>query len=436
MGVSGGSAIVFADAGERAGLELSNLALHTQERLARVVPSLGVITNPIDLIAGFFTPANAAKLEEAVRATLEDSGTAALCVNLATTGQAGSVVAAEVLAAVVRDMDKPVVVFSAAPAGSLDAALAKFAAAGIPVLPSPSRAATALATLLRYRTARHRIGAEAPGAALGSGLDESLRQAAGAGRALSEAQSKAVLQRAGLPITQDMLVQGPGDVDFGRLHPPLVVKVVSPDIPHKTEVGGVRLGVTTETELKAAVAEVIANARAKVPDARIDGALVSEMVQGGFELIAGVVNDPAFGPLVVVGAGGIYTEVLQDSSSRLAPFGKEVAYEMLTELRCGRILQGARGGPALDVDAVAECLAALSRFAWDNRDCIAEIDINPLFVLPNRAVIADALIVPRKPLAAPPGEAGMMRPQAEQRAGDPARANALEAASASGAGCA
>jgi acetyltransferase len=139
---------------------------------------------------------------------------------------------------------------------------------------------------------------------------------------------------------------------------------------------------------------VLANARTHAPRARIEGVLVSEMVCGGFELIAGVVNDVVFGPVVVVGAGGIYAELLQDSTCRLAPFNKDTAREMLDELKCRPILAGARGRPPLDVDAAAKALAALSQFAWQSRNEVREIDVNPLFVLPRGVVAADALIVP------------------------------------------
>jgi acetate---CoA ligase (ADP-forming) len=171
------------------------------------------------------------------------------------------------------------------------------------------------------------------------------------------------------------------------------VKIVSADIPHKTEVGGVKVGIRTRSELEDAIGEVLASAKKHRPDARIDGVLVSEMVRGGFELIAGVVNDVVFGPVVVVGAGGIYAELLKDSTSRLAPFDEATAREMLDELRCRPILGGARGAAPLDVEAAAKALSALSRFAWDHRAHVQEVDLNPLFVLPQGVAAADALVV-------------------------------------------
>ena len=213
---------------------------------------------------------------------------------------------------------------------------------------------------------------------------------------LSEADSKAILASIGIPVTKDVLVNGVDGGVFDKMTPPFVVKIVSADIPHKTEIGGVKVGIRTRAELDAAISEVLENARSHAPDARIDGVLVSEMVRGGFELIAGVVNDIVFGPVVVVGAGGIYAELLRDSACRLAPFDEETAREMLDELRCRRMLDGARGSAPLDVRAAAKALTSLSQFAWENRERVQEIDVNPLFALPTGVVAADALIVLRE----------------------------------------
>lgn len=394
MGVSGGSAIVFADAGEPQGLELCELGEETQRKLAQVVPNIGAVHNPIDLTAGYFSAANRDKVESAVSAVLEDSNVHSVCVNLATTGKAGSLAAADVLSRVAATAAKPLVVFSSAPRSETVDAMRVFGAARVPVLRSPTRAAKAIAMLLEYRRARERLSGEGPqeqNAAVGVDLRRS------GCAALSERDSKAVLAAVGIPVTRDVIVK---DVDgnvFEQLTPPLVVKIDSPDIPHKTEIGGVKVGIRTRAELEAAMREVLANARERAPRARIEGILVSEMVSGGFELIAGVVNDAVFGPVVVVGAGGIYAELLRDSASRLAPFDERTAREMLDELKCRPILAGARGKAPLDVDAAAKALSALSRFAWQHRDEIGEVDVNPLFVLPRGVAAADALIVLREP---------------------------------------
>jgi len=394
MGVSGGSAIVFADAGEPEGLELCELSPSTQAALAEVVPHIGAVHNPIDLTAGYFSPGNRERLQRALRATLADPRVDALCVNLATTGAAGSLAAAEVVGRIAREVAKPIVVFSSSPATQVGEALERFRADGIPVFRSPSRAARALAVLERYRRLRERCSAvvEPADLPLPTAMLERLGGLA-PGECLSERESKSLLEAAGIPVTRDQFVKVGDQADFASLQAPLVVKVASPDIAHKTEAGGVVLGVRSQHELGEAIERVQVNARRYAPQARIEGVLVSEMVRGGFELIAGVVNDVVFGPVVVVGAGGIHAEVLKDSSCRLAPFDEATAHEMLDELRCRPILDGVRGAPALDVASVARLLAVLSSFAWAQRTTIGEIDINPLFVLSDRAVAADALVI-------------------------------------------
>lgn len=401
MGGSGGSAIVFADAGERAGLHLATFTESTERRLSEVVPEIGAVHNPVDFTAGYITANNMERFGKAVQAVLDEPNVDAVCVNFATTGGSGCRAGAQVLKELVQRSEKPVVVFLSTPLSEAGDALPIFAQAAIPVLPSPARAARAIAVLARYSEAQA-LNAESVSA---FSADEDMSAAyrspllTGTSGALSEADSKAIIERIGIAVTRDMLVLCIDDVPLSLLTPPFAVKVVSPDIPHKTEVGGVKLNVRTREELDAAITEVLDNARTLAPQARIDGVIVSEMVSGGFELIAGAVNDVVFGPVIVVGAGGIHAEILGDTSCRLAPFDERTAREMIDELKCRPILDGSRGSPALDVGAVAKALAALSQFAWHNRDTIAEIDINPLFALPVAAVAADALIVTRAQVA-------------------------------------
>jgi acetate---CoA ligase (ADP-forming) len=395
MGASGGSAIVFADAGEPEGLDLCEFDEEIQQKLAQVVPGIGAVNNPVDLTAGYISAANKGKLETVVKAVLDYPKVHAVCVNLATTGQAGSLVAADVLSRVGSSSDKPIVVFSSTPARLTGDALRVFSDANIPVLPSPSRVAKAIAMLVRYRQIQLRVKrlSKAQSTVEASLATTELRRLGQSKGSLSETDSKAVLAVAGIPVTKDIVVDAVDGSVYDKLSGPLVVKIVSRDIPHKTEISGVKVGIHTRAALDTAISEVLANARNHCPNAHLDGVLVSEMVCGGFELIAGVVSDPVFGPVVVVGAGGIYAELMRDSACRLAPFNEETAYEMLNELQCRQILDGARGGSALDVGAVAKALVKLSQFAWESRDLVREIDVNPLFVLPNGVIAADALIV-------------------------------------------
>ena len=395
MGGSGGSAIVFADAGERAGLTLARFSDDTQRKLAAVVPDIGAVHNPVDFTAGYIAGGNADNFGTAVRSVLDDANVDAVCLNFATTAGAACHAGAQVLARISAQSAKPIVVFLSTPPSEAGDALPVFAGARIPVLPSPVRAARAIAMLADYREAQAREAGDASAFSSDEDIGQGLRPAIlqNAVGALSEADSKAILQGVGIAITRDVLVRCVDDVPSNALSAPFAVKIVSADILHKTDIGGVKLGVRTRDEIAAAIDDVLASARELAPSARVDGVLVSEMVAGGFELIAGAVNDVVFGPVVVVGAGGVHAEILRDTASRLAPFDEATARDMLDELRCRAVLNGVRGAPALDVGAVARVLATLSQLAWHNRDRIAEIDINPLFALPGGAVAADALVV-------------------------------------------
>jgi acyl-CoA synthetase (NDP forming) len=217
--------------------------------------------------------------------------------------------------------------------------------------------------------------------------------------ALSEVAAKRILSDAGIPFPADRLVPVDGDIRAAAdvVGYPQVLKIVSADIAHKTEIGGVIVGVKDADEAASGFATILARAAEKRPDARIDGVMVAPMISGGVETIAGVVSDPVFGPVVMFGLGGVFVEVLKDVTFRVAPFDTAEAHKMIREIRGYAMLEGVRGAPPADVDALAEMLAALSRFAAANAGQIDSIDLNPLRVLEKgKGVVAlDALIVPR-----------------------------------------
>ena len=169
------------------------------------------------------------------------------------------------------------------------------------------------------------------------------------------------------------------------------------EIPHKTDIGGVMLGLDSPGEVAQAFADVTGRARMAHPEARLDGVLVSRMVTGGVETIMGVRYDPTFGPVVMFGLGGIFVEVLEDVAFRAAPFDTAEAHRMMRELRGFPLLDGVRGRPRGDLDATASALAALSRFAAAHADGLDSAELNPVVVLPEgRGVVAlDALVVPK-----------------------------------------
>jgi len=212
---------------------------------------------------------------------------------------------------------------------------------------------------------------------------------------LSEVASKALLRGHGIPVTREVLAQDSAAAvaAFSTLSPPVVVKVVSAALPHKSEAGAVRVGVTSAAEVALAHDAVLAAARAFRPGLAVDGVLIAEQVVDGVELIAGAFCDPQFGPMVLVGAGGVLVEVMQDVALRRAPITEDEAMEMLTELRSSAVLDGVRGRPAADRRAAAQVLVALGRLALGMGR--GEVDVNPLFVRPvgRGAVAADALVI-------------------------------------------
>ena len=173
---------------------------------------------------------------------------------------------------------------------------------------------------------------------------------------------------------------------------PVVLKALSPDISHKSDVGGVVLRIENADGLRAQFAALLARVEERVPGAQVSGVLVQRMLSGGREVILGGKRDPSFGPVVMFGLGGVYVELFEDVSFRLAPLTREDAEEMIAEVRGSRLLRGVRGEPPADVEAVVEALLALSRLLVECPE-VAEIDVNPLLVFEQGVVAVDARVV-------------------------------------------
>lgn len=223
----------------------------------------------------------------------------------------------------------------------------------------------------------------------------STAKAAGRG-ALDESAGKQLLAGYGIRVPQSRVAKGAADADavMDGLQTPVVVKVMSPDILHKSDAGGVKINLHSVAEVKAAI-EGILNAP-KIKGARIEGFLVEEMAPAGHELVIGGLRDPQFGPLVMVGLGGIFVEILKDVSFRLCPIARIDAEEMLDELKGAAILKGARGGKPASREAIIDVLlkmggedGLLLKHAAD----ISEADINPLIVSDSAAVAVDARFI-------------------------------------------
>ncbi len=395
MGGSGGSAVVFADTADEVGLTLAQPGAATMQVLRENLPTVASLENPIDYAAGYPRPGDEPKLERALDAVLADDAIHQLGLLYATVLGSTLELGASVLARAAAKTDKPVLAFSVMPHALAPAGHDILKVAGIPSLPSPARVARAMGMLADYAEALARN--EHPESIPETPDPTTLELPRGAA-SLDELESKRVIAHFGVPITRDAFIPADRTSEPVReLHYPLVAKVLSRDIAHKTDVGGVRLGVQNAQQLASVAVELIAAARRAKPDARIDGILACEMVHDALEMIVGVVNDPAFGPVVALGIGGILAESMRDVTFRLAPFGADTARQMIGELRASSILAGVRGQPARDVDALADALVSVSLMAWALRERIAEVDINPLLVRRRGegVVAADALVVLR-----------------------------------------
>ena len=395
--ISGGAGIMMTDEAIARGLAVQPLSPETVEKLRPLVPSFAALGNPIDLTAAIFDDTDLCRkaLELIIEDPLVDSVAMA---NAGLQGEVATKVAREIVN-VARRSDKPIMLGWSARREVAGDAYAMLDELKIPHYRSPMRCMRALAALTNHALAcgRHEARKTEPLLALANA--ESKVELAASGTDLAEHQAKRLLVRYGIPVTREALATSASDARriAAEIGFPVVLKIQSAEIPHKTEAGGVRVGLKSAGEVEVAYEAILASVRSYKPDAAIDGVLVQEMVQDGVEVILGINNDPLFGPALMFGLGGIFTEVMKDVSLRLAPIHASVAREMIREVKAYPLLTGARGRAPCDEEALVDALCRLSAMAIDLKDHLAELDINPLFVLPaGRGVKAgDALIKPR-----------------------------------------
>jgi acetyltransferase len=256
----------------------------------------------------------------------------------------------------------------------------------VPNYPFPERAALAFKAMSEQRMVMARPAPEyitfpVDHQAVRQVLDE----VRSAGRvSIGDAEARRILTAYGLPIPKSEIAPNPDKaVELAhQIGYPVVLKISSPDILHKTDVGGVKVGLSNSEEVRDAFELMVYRAQRYVPEARIWGCLVQEMVPpGGQEVLVGMNRDPQFGPLVTFGLGGIYVETLKDVTFRIAPFSSQEAVQMLSEIRAQALLDGVRGKPALDKAAIIDVLLRIGQLVQDFPE-IVELDINPLMVFP------------------------------------------------------
>ena len=390
--ISGGNLVMVADLGSSVGIDFPPFADATQARLKEFLPGFSATANPTDLTAAAIGRKDT--FASVTRILAEDPGIDAL-VPVITFSPADEI---RSIAGVSASSAKPVAILWTGKCSD-DASVTPGAlvAEGHAVYRDALPCMKALRAAMRYAEFRRHLGRPAPDRPPGIDADAARIVLSGAKGTLSEHRSKALLACYGLPCTREHLARDEdAAVRLARESGGAVaLKIQSPDIPHKTEAKAIRLGVSGDEAVRRAFREVTDAARAYRAGAAIEGVLVQEMVEGGHEVLLGVSRDPTFGPVLTVGLGGVYVEVLKDLAFRLPPLSAEESLEALRELRAYPLLQGFRGRPRVDIGALAGCIERLSWLATDLSGEIAELDINPLRVLPQGrgARVVDALVV-------------------------------------------
>ena len=392
--ISGGTGAHMADMAAAAGLDLVELQPETQAALREHIPGYLRVSNPVDSGGA---PSGDKRGKPILDAILSDPGVAALICPITGAGSMANRLAKD-LVVKSEEHGKPVFVVWGSPVGTEVAYTEILLPSPLPVFRSFRNCVTAVKAYFDhhefaagYRSPFPTIPTEPSPAA------ERVRSLLQPKSTLSEHTSKQVLAAYGIPVTADTLATTPAEAvkAAAAFDTPAVLKVCSPDLLHKSDLGLVVLGVQGPAEIEAAFEQLLARTREADPSARIEGILVSPLVEPGVEIVVGTSYDPLFGPVVMVGLGGVHVEVLGDVTHRVPPFDAEEVRRMLSELRAVRLLDGVRGSPAVDKDAIVDVVMKVQRLALDLSDTVAELDINPLVVGPSGAVALDALVVCR-----------------------------------------
>ncbi|MDB5705524.1 MAG: CoA-binding protein [Sphingomonas bacterium] len=390
VAASGGACVITLDKAEAAGVLMPLPAPATRAVLEANVPDFGSPTNPCDITAQVAT--NPASYAACAEALLADPSYSALVVMAPSISEAMTPRNVTMFSELAKAAGKPVCLswmseWTSGPGAEqceADPHVALFRSTG-----------QCFRTLAAWHDWAAALSVPTPRARIAGDNPDARALLRVAGDRLTEREAKAVLASYGVPVASDLVVHSAeAAVDAATaLGFPVVLKVESPDIPHKTEAGVVRLGLTDERAVRTAYAGIIAAAARVEPAPYIAGVLVQPMIAKGLELVVGAQNDPTFGAMIVVGLGGIMVELIKDSAAELAPVNRDQAGAMLRRLKGYKLLTGFRGSAPVDIAAIERIIVAVSELAFDQADRIAEIDVNPVICRPDGAIAVDALIV-------------------------------------------
>ncbi|MBJ7439526.1 MAG: acetate--CoA ligase family protein [Sphingopyxis sp.] len=387
VAASGGACVITLDKSEAAGVAMPLPGAATKKILEAYIPDYGAPTNPCDITAG--VAADGAAYAACVEALLNDPAYSALVVMAPSISEAMTPRNVAMFSPLAAKAGKPVCLSWMSEWRDGPGALEAEADPNIALFKSTEQC---FGTLRAW----HDWAADPPPMRPRGGREgraRTLLDAAGA--KLTEREGKAILAAYGVPVATDHVVaSAEAAVAAAKaIGYPVVLKVESPDIAHKTEAGVVRLDLTGVDAVRTAYNDVIDAADRLDPKPQIKGVLVQPMIASGVELVVGAQNDPTFGPMVIVGLGGIMVELIRDSAAELAPVTREQAAAMLRRLKGYPLLTGFRGSAPVNIAAIEAIIVAVSELAADHAADIAEIDVNPIICGPGRAIAVDALIV-------------------------------------------
>jgi acyl-CoA synthetase (NDP forming) len=385
--VSGGAGIWAADTVSMQGLQVPELSESIQAEICALLPSYGSARNPIDVTA---QGVHSGGLQKSIDLLDVSDEVDAILVVLSLSSETRMPFKLVELKPVIDAQNKPIMFYSYTLPSQF--ARTELAAAGVVVPSGLTHVGVAMRQMVQL--AKFKLAPTEAEAFVPRDVSAHLKSAK-----LSEFDSKSLLRDAGIALPDEVLVTDKAALDgaIARVGFPLVMKIQSRDIPHKSEVGGVRVNIATKGEAFAAYQTLLDNARRHRPDAAIQGVLVSPMANKGVEIIVGTMLDATFGPMVMVGLGGITTELFKDVIYRPAPVSAIEASGMLAELKAAPLLNGFRGAAKTDIPALSQLISKVSALAAAVRDQISEIEINPVLVHPEGqgVTIVDVLVVPR-----------------------------------------
>lgn len=410
--ISGGAGVLVSDKCEEWGLDVPTLSESTRLKLAKVIPAFASSMNPIDVTAQIFN--DPSLLRQALEITLDDEQIDMLMiVNANMHKELGRQVAQEI-ASIAARTQKPIAVSWSARDHLNKEGFDLLRNSAVPIFKTPGRGVKALYLLSRYSESLRRLqeARTYPSIPL-QARQEASRTLSGLKRVPTEYETRRILSLYGIPVPDEAIVSNAEEAvkAADRIGYPVVLKVMSSELLHKTEAGAVQVGIRNAEELIVHYDRLMNNAVRYKPDMPIDGMLVMPMASGGVECIVGVNNDPQFGPIILFGLGGIFTEIMQDVSFELPPLSYEEARRMAERIQGYAVLNGARGRAAADLDKLVDVLVRLAAFADHQRDRVQQVEINPIFVLPqgDGVLLGDALLLPKR-TAAESGRIGRKEP--------------------------